>query len=65
MAANAYTECKQVIGSIRAATAFLREIPAAEEASSDQLRILDAPPADEAGEAGAGESPPRDAAAGS
>jgi hypothetical protein len=27
MVSNAYTECKQVIGSMRAATAFLRELP--------------------------------------
>ena len=27
MVANAYTECKQIIGSMRAATAFLRELP--------------------------------------
>ncbi len=43
MAANAYTECKQVIGSMRAATAFLRELPAAEEApSGEAVRIPDA-----------------------
>jgi uncharacterized protein YoxC len=41
MAANAYTECKQVIGSIRAATAFLRELPSSEEAAPEQLRIMD------------------------
>jgi hypothetical protein len=28
MAANAYTEAKQILGSMRAATAFLRELPA-------------------------------------
>lgn len=27
MVSNAYTECKQIIGSMRAATAFLRELP--------------------------------------
>jgi uncharacterized protein YoxC len=46
LAANAYTECKQVIGSIRAATAFLRGLPATEESPPREIRILDA--ADEA-----------------
>ncbi|MGD9402739.1 MAG: DNA recombination protein RmuC [bacterium] len=41
LAANAYTECKQVIGSIRAATAFLRELPSSDEAQPEQLRILE------------------------
>jgi hypothetical protein len=27
MVSNAYTECKQVLGSMRAATAFLRDLP--------------------------------------
>jgi DNA anti-recombination protein RmuC len=31
MATNAYTECKQIVGSIRAATAFFRELPSGEE----------------------------------
>ena len=45
MAANAYTECKQVIGSIRAATAYLRELPAAEESAPEGSNILYAPEA--------------------
>jgi uncharacterized protein YoxC len=55
MAANAYTECKQVIGSIRAATAFLRELPSAEETAPEQLRIL---------EGGAASTPEEDSASG-
>jgi DNA anti-recombination protein RmuC len=31
MAANAYSECKQILGSMRAATAFLRELPPGED----------------------------------
>jgi hypothetical protein len=31
MASNAYAECKQILGSMRAATAFLRELPSGEE----------------------------------
>jgi hypothetical protein len=27
MASNAYTECKRILGSMRAATSFLRELP--------------------------------------
>ena len=46
MAANAYSECKQVISSIRAATAFLRELPAGEDSAAEEVRILEA--ADEA-----------------
>ncbi len=30
MASNAYTECKQILGSIRAAASYLRELPAGE-----------------------------------
>jgi len=64
MAANAYTECKQVIGSIRAATAFLRELPAADEGRTRELRVLEGggPPAGESDgtegdtESGAGEA---------
>lgn len=42
LAANAYTECKQVIGSIRAATTYLRELPLVDEATRREMRILDA-----------------------
>jgi uncharacterized protein YoxC len=31
MAANTYTECKQILGSMRAATTFLRELPPEED----------------------------------
>lgn len=54
MVANAYTECKQVMGSIRAATAFLRELPAGEETPPEQMKILDV----------TGETPPEDEATG-
>jgi hypothetical protein len=40
MVTNAYTECKQIIGSMRAATAFLREIP--ETAAFSEARKLEA-----------------------
>jgi hypothetical protein len=35
MVSNAYTECKQIIGSMRAATAFLRELPEVSVVSPD------------------------------
>jgi hypothetical protein len=38
MVSNAYTECKQIIGSMRAATAFLRELP--EVGAVTQARTL-------------------------
>jgi hypothetical protein len=45
MAANAYTECKQILGSMRAATAFLRELPSGEErAQRQELRAGDSEP---------------------
>lgn len=63
MAANAYTECKQVIGSIRAATAFLRELPSADEGHTGELRVLEGggPPA---GESDAAEGDKEDGAGG-
>jgi hypothetical protein len=39
MAANAYSECKQVIGSMRAATAYLRELPAQEGGPRDEGKL--------------------------
>jgi hypothetical protein len=54
LAANAYTECKQVIGSMRAATAFLRELPAGEESPAGEISIMDS----------ADESPAEDEATG-
>jgi uncharacterized protein YoxC len=42
MAANAYNECKQILGSMQAATAFLRELPATgESASKEELPAPD------------------------
>jgi hypothetical protein len=38
MVSNAYTECKQIISSMRAATAFLRELPEAGKISSKTER---------------------------
>jgi hypothetical protein len=35
MVSNAYTECKQVIGSMRAATAFLRDLPGGHGSDAD------------------------------
>lgn len=73
MAANAYTECKKVIGSIRAATAYLRELPASEDAASGRVKVLDikgaesGAPADDTSAAEkprSGESPSEDAATG-
>jgi DNA anti-recombination protein RmuC len=52
LAANAYSECKQVIGSIRAATAFLRELPAGDEESAGRVAALGGSPEAEAGECG-------------
>jgi len=63
LAANAYTECKQVIGSIRAATAFLRELPSSDEAQPEQLRILEGG-ALPAGESDGAESDTENAAGG-
>ncbi|MGD9140931.1 MAG: DNA recombination protein RmuC [bacterium] len=63
LAANAYTECKQVIGSIRAATAFLRELPSSDEARPEQLRILEGG-ALPAGESDGAESDTENAAGG-
>lgn len=48
MVSNAYTECKQIIGSMRAATAFLRELPevqsAPQEGALDNQRPADGSP---------------------
>jgi hypothetical protein len=38
MVTNAYTECKQIIGSMRAATAFLRNLPEVTAVSQDHPR---------------------------
>ena len=39
MASNAYTECKQILGSIRAATAYLRELPAKDTQKDEPLAL--------------------------
>ena len=39
MAANDYTECKQILGSMRAATIVLRELPATE--SKGEIRQIE------------------------
>jgi uncharacterized protein YoxC len=39
MAANAYTDAKQILGSMRAATAFLRELPSTENTPAEEARL--------------------------
>jgi len=39
MVANAYTDCKTILGSMRAATTFLRELPPAEGAPREGLPV--------------------------
>jgi hypothetical protein len=39
MAANAYTEAKQILGSMRAATAFLRELPSPDSGTEEEARL--------------------------
>jgi hypothetical protein len=36
MTASAYSDCKKILGSMRAATTFLRELPPGEEAAASE-----------------------------
>jgi hypothetical protein len=44
MVDSAYSDCKQILGSMRAATAFLRELPAERAASREIVQSSELPP---------------------
>jgi len=60
MATNAYSDCKTILGSMRAATAFLRELPSGEGGGPEAAGEIEAPGEAEGEPSGGGGDPARD-----